>query len=174
MKNLISISLLILSITSFHFSAWSQVSYELNLDSQRKMIPLSFLEGKWKGSGWMMGEDRVRQNFEQEEIIEMKLSGTILQIEGIGRSEGKVVHHALAIIQPKKEDGKFEFTSFLQSGMKGIFPAQWEDGKLIWQPAPQVRYIIQLNDQGQWYEVGEYNAGNTWYKFFEMTLDKVQ
>lgn len=174
MKNLAKISLLILLIISFQIPAWSQVSYELNLDNQRKMAPLSFLEGKWKGSGWLMGEDRVRQNFEQEELIEMKLSGTILQIEGIGTAEGKVVHHALALIQPAEEDGKFEFTSFLQSGLKGTYPAQLEDGKLIWQPALQVRYIIQLNDQGQWHEIGEYNAGNAWYKFFEMTLAKVQ
>lgn len=174
MKNLTKISLLILVVTSFQVSAWSQVSYELNLDNQRKIAPLSFLEGKWKGSGWMMGQDRVRQNFEQEENIEMKLSGTILQIEGIGTAEGKVVHHALALIQPVEEDGKYEFTSFLQSGMKGIYPAQLEGDKLIWHPTAQVRYIIQINDLGQWHEIGEYNAGNTWYKFFEMTLDKVE
>lgn len=174
MKNLTKISLLILVVTSFQVSAWSQVSYELNLDNQRKMAPLSSLEGKWKGSGWMMGQDRVRQNFEQEENIEMKLSGTILQIEGIGSADGQVVHHALALIQAKEEEGKYEFTSFLQSGMKGTYPAQFEGGKLIWNPTDQVRYIIQINDQGQWHEIGEYNAGNTWYKFFEMTLNKIE
>ncbi len=122
----------------------------------------------------MMGQDRVRQNFEQEEIIEMKLSGTILQIEGIGPAEGKVVHHAVALIQPVEEDGKYEFTSFLQSGMKGTYPAQLEGGKLIWNPTDQVRYIIQINEQGQWHEIGEYNAGNAWYKFMEMTLNKIK
>lgn len=174
MKNLINISVLILLMTALQIPAWSQVSYELNLDNQRKMAALSFLEGKWKGSGWMMDENRVRQKFEQEEIIEMKLSGTILQIEGIGSADGQVVHHALALIQPVEEDGKYEFTSFLQSGMKGTYPAQLEGGKLIWKPTDQVRYVIQINEQGQWHEIGEYNAGNAWYKFFEMTLDKVQ
>jgi hypothetical protein len=174
MKNLFIILLQFLFITAFQIPAWSQVSYELNLDKQRKMAPLTFLEGKWKGSGWMMGQDRVRQNFEQEEIIELKLSGTMLQIEGIGTAEGKAVHHALALIQPVEEDGQYEFTSFLQSGMRGTYPAQLEGGKLIWKPTDQVRYIIQLNEKGQWNEIGEYNAGNAWYKFFEMTLDKVQ
>lgn len=174
MKNLIKISLLFALLISFQMNAWSQVSYELNLENQKKMEALAFLEGKWKGSGWMMGEDRVRQNFEQEEFIEMKLNGTIFQIEGIGSAEGEVVHHALAFIQPKEEEGKFEFTSILQSGIKGTYPAQLEGGKLIWNPTEQVRYIIQINEQGQWYEIGEYTTGNAWYKFFEMTLDKVE
>lgn len=174
MKKLIKILTLFVLLVSFQIPAWTQVSYELNLENQHKMASLAFLEGNWKGSGWMMGEDRTRQNFEQEEFIEMKLSGTVLQMEGIGSAEGKVVHHALALIQPKEGDGKFEFTSILQSGMKGTYPAQFDGSKLIWHPTAQVRYVIQINDQGQWHEIGEYNGGNAWYKFFEMTLDKVE
>jgi hypothetical protein len=29
-----------------------------------------------------------------------------------------------------------------------------------------------MNDQGQWFEVGEMNREGTWYQFFEMTLNK--
>ena len=148
--------------------------YALNPEAQQKMRSLAFLEGHWKGSGWMMGQDRQRMSFEQEEIIKFKLSGTILEIEGIGKSDGKVVHHALAVIQPKGEDGQFEFSSYLQSGLSGKYPASFVDGKFIWKPTAQVRYVIQLNEKGQWHEIGEYNAGDQWYQFMEMTLEKVK
>ncbi|MBC6365627.1 hypothetical protein [Algoriphagus sp. AK58] len=174
MKYFIKIMLMVSLVTSFQQKAWSQMSYALNREAQEKLAFLSFLEGTWKGTGWMMGENRVKMTFEQEERVQFQLSGTLLQIEGIGRADGKTVHHALAMIQPAKEDGAFEFTSFLQSGLRGTYPARWENNQLIWQPTEQVRYVIQLNDQGQWYEVGEYQAGGTWYQFFEMTLDKVK
>ncbi|WP_297338498.1 hypothetical protein [Algoriphagus sp.] len=152
---------------------FAQVNYELNPEVQRKMSSLVFLEGKWRGSGWMIGEDRTRLSFEQEELVTMKLNGTILEIEGVGKANGKTVHHALAIVQPKSEEGGFDFTSFLQSGLKGTYPARWEEGKFVWQPTEQVRYIIQLNEKGQWFEIGEYHTGDKWIQFFEMTLDKL-
>ncbi|CAN5383873.1 hypothetical protein BH23BAC1_BH23BAC1_05400 [soil metagenome] len=36
-----------------------------------------------------------------------------------------------------------------------------------------MRYIINLNDQGQWYEKGEIKRNGNWLQFFEMTLDKL-
>ncbi len=138
------------------------------------MTPVAFLEGKWSGSGWTMGQDRRRKTFFQEETVEYKLSGTVLQVEGLGKSEGTVVHHALAWIHPGEKEGEFLFTSILQSGLHGTYPAKVEEGKLIWSPVEQVRYTIWINEQGQWQEIGEYNAGDQWYKFFEMALDKIQ
>lgn len=173
MKNLTQITLIFGLLAAFQIPLKGQVSYELNEKAQAKMAQFASLEGKWKGSGWMMGQDRVRSTFESEEIVQLKLSGTVLEIEGIGVSDGKVVHHALGLINPTEEEGKFEFTSILQSGSKGTYPARMEDGKLVWQPVDQVRYIIQINEHGQWFEIGEYNAGLAWYKFFEMTMDKV-
>lgn len=155
-------------------NAWTQPSYDLNEAAQKKMSDLSFLEGKWKGSGWMMGQDQKRSSFEQEETIQFKLSGTVLEIEGIGKSDGKVVHHALAVISSAEEEGKFDFTSFLQSGEKGTYPAELIDGKLYWYPVKEVRYVIEINEKGQWFEIGEYNAGTEWYKFLEMTLIKLE
>lgn len=50
MKNLIIISVLILLITAFQIPAWPQVSYELNLDNQRKMAPLFFFKENGKAA----------------------------------------------------------------------------------------------------------------------------
>ena len=170
LKNFICFAVLVLSVQGI---ALAQPSYDLNAAAQKSMANLSFLEGKWKGGGWMMGQDQKRSTFEQEETILFKLSGTVLEIEGLGKSEGKVVHHALAVISPGEGDGKFDFTSFLQSGEKGSYPAELIDGKLYWYPVKEVRYVIEINEKGQWFEIGEYNAGTAWYKFMEMTLEKV-
>ncbi len=35
-----------------------------------------------------------------------------------------------------------------------------------------MRYIITLNEKGQWFEIGEMERNNEWFKFFEMTLDR--
>ena len=172
MKNLIRLLCFAALVLGVKANAWAQPSYDLNEAAQKKMAELSFLEGKWKGTGWMMGQDQKRSAFEQEETIQFKLSGTILQVEGLGTADGKVVHHALAVISPGEEEGKFDFTSFLQSGEKGTYPAELIDGKLYWYPVKEVRYVIEINDKGQWFEVGEYNAGAQWYKFLEMTLEK--
>lgn len=173
MKNLMKITLIVGFWLSFQLPARSQAEYELNEAIQKKMSTLSFLEGKWKGSGWMLGQDRQKKTFVQEETVEFKLSGTLLEVEGLGKSGETVVHNAIAWIHPGENDGEFQFTSFLQSGLHGTYPAKFENGKLIWNPVEQVRYTIWINEQGQWQEIGEYNAGSAWYQFFEMTLDRI-
>ena len=99
MKILFKIILITGLVASFQLKAYAQISYALNTEAQEKLASLSFLEGTWKGSGWMMGEDRTKMTFEQEERVQFQLSGTVLQIEGIGQAEGEIVHHALAMIQ---------------------------------------------------------------------------
>lgn len=154
-------------------SATSGQNYELNPKAQEAMKSLTFLEGNWEGNGWMISQDQKRYEFQQTEEVKYQLSGTHLMIIGKGVSEGKVIHHALAMISPKSAEGKFDFSSYLQSGQKGSFSAEWKEGKFYWYPSEQVRYVIQINDSGQWYEIGEYNMGERWIQFFEMTLDKV-
>ncbi len=174
MEKLVKITLIVGLWLSFQLPAWAQAEYELNKDVQKKMSSLAFLQGKWAGSGWMIGQDRQKSTFVQEETVEFKLSGTLLQVEGLGKVGESVVHNAIAWIHPGERDGEFQFTSFLQSGMHGPYPAKFENGKLIWNPVEQVRYTIWINEKGQWHEIGEYNTGNSWYQFFEMTLEKTE
>lgn len=172
MKKLFKIYLFAACMMGFLNLAHGQ-SYDLSPEAQEKMEALSFLVGNWKGSGWMIIPDQQRHTFEQSEKVEMRLSGTHLMIEGKGISNGKVIHNALAIISPKEEGGQFSFTSFLQSGSNGTFKAELKERVLYWYPTEQVRYAIQINESGQWHEIGEYNMGTDWFQFFEMTLEKV-
>jgi hypothetical protein len=147
-------------------------SVEADSLSKAKISELEFMAGKWKGSGWMMGRDGQKSEFEQSEDIQFKLDSTMLLIEGLGTSQGKVVHNALALITYDKSEDKLVFRSYLQNGQNGEFAAELTDGKLFWYPNPNVRYIVGLNESGQWYETGEFKRGENWTRFFEMTLDR--
>lgn len=173
MKNLIQFGIICLFLTGLNSMAIGQQTFEVNENAKAEVSRLSFLEGKWKGNGWMIAQDQKRYNFEQEENIEIKLGGTAILIEGLGTSEGIVIHNALAIIADAEGDGQYEFTSFLQNGRKGTFKAELIGEKLFWYPTEQVRYIIEISADGKWFEIGQYNAGGSWVKFFEMTLSKI-
>ncbi|NMM50497.1 hypothetical protein [Marinigracilibium pacificum] len=148
-------------------------SFETDTESKTEVSKLHFMAGKWKGEGWMYTPDRQKMTFKQTENIQFKLDSTTLLIEGLGMNEGKIVHNAMAIVSYDKEQNLYSFRSYLQNGRKGEFKGELIDGKFYWYPNDNMRYIIALNDQGQWYETGEYKRENDWFQFFEMTLNKV-
>jgi hypothetical protein len=140
--------------------------------SRAKISELAFLSGNWRGSGWMYGQDRQRYEFEQTEDIKFKLDSTILLIEGLGTSKGTTIHNALAVVSFNNESDNYSFNSYLANGRKGEFKAEIIDGKFYWYPMENMRYIIEIDDAGRWYEKGEYNNQGSWFQFFEMTLEK--
>jgi len=147
---------------------------ELKTDSLSKseIGKLEFMTGKWEGTGWMMGRDGKKHEFNQTENIQFKIDGVVMLIEGLGMSKGKVTHNAIAIISYNKEEKNYKFTSHLSSGRGGSFNAELKENKFHWYPNENMRYIIWLNEKGQWYETGEFNRSGKWFQFFEMTLDK--
>lgn len=139
---------------------------------KKEMSKLSFMVGQWEGEGWMFGQDRVKHEFEQTENIQFKLDSTAILVEGRGLAGGEIVHDALAIVRFDKGDKNYNFYSFLPDGKEGIFKAELIEGKFHWYPIEQIRYIISINEKGQWYEKGEIMRDGKWIQFFEMTLNK--
>lgn len=166
MKTFLSIILTIL-ISNASFSQNS----ETDSISKAKVKELKFMVGNWSGTGWMMGRN-VKSEFEQTERIEFKLDSTAILIEGKGKSNGKVIHNALAILTYNKNEDNYSFRSFLPSGMNAEFKAEKIDNKLYWYPNENVRYVIWQTDNGQWYEKGDFKRDGNWTQFFEMTLDR--
>lgn len=91
-------------------------STETDSISKSKISQLEFMVGSWKGSGWMMGRDEVKSEFDQTEEIHFKLDSTMVMVEGVGKSQGKIVHNALAILTYNKLEDKYSFRSYLQNG----------------------------------------------------------
>lgn len=156
------------------FSCTSIMAQSVETDTtlQKELKKLKFMEGQWEGKGWMYGRNGVRHEFSQTEDIRFKVDGTVLLIEGMGKSEGKIIHNAMAIISFDKEKGHYNFHSYMANGMSGDFKAELIDNKLYWFPPDFIRYIIYINDKGQWHEKGEMNRAGNWIQFFEMTLDQ--
>ena len=85
-----------------------------------------------------------------------------------------IIHNAMAIVSYNKKGANYTFQSYLQNGRKGEFKGELLDGKFYWYPSVNMRYIIELNEKDQWYEIGEIKRDEIWYQFFEMTLDRIE
>ena len=154
-------------------------------DAQRSaMKKLNFLVGEWKGEGWMEFVPDQRRTFKGTEIVQTKLDGLLLTIEGLhrgqlgGKGEEVVVHNAFALVSYDDKAKRYRFQGFTARGNHEDTEGKVTEGQLVWgMKIPQfgdVRYTIKLDDKGRWFEIGEVSQdGKAWRKFFEMTLERV-
>ena len=149
------------------------------------MKKLDFLVGAWKGEGWMEFAPGQRRTFRGTEIVQRKLDGLLLTIEGVHRSQvggaarEVVVHSAFTVLSYDEKAKRYRFQAYTARGNNEDTEAKVADRQLVWgMTVPQfgkVRYTITRDDKGRWFEVGEVaQDGKAWRKFFEMTLAPVQ
>ncbi|MDX1472226.1 MAG: hypothetical protein R3213_12075 [Flavobacteriaceae bacterium] len=155
------------------FSSMYSQTFKTDSISKSEISKLQFMTGNWEGKGWMMTPNGNREEFNQTENIQFKLDSTAVLIEGLGKSHGQIIHNAMAIVSYDKENNNYTFQSYLQNGRKGEFKAEIIGNKFYWYPNQNMRYIIEINDKGQWFEIGEIKQGENWFQFFEMTLNKI-
>lgn len=150
-----------------------------------QMKQLEFLVGNWKGTGWMqMGPDQ-RETASVTESVQAKVGGRVFVIEGLGKAklpgkdEEQVVHSAFAFLYYDEPSQRYVMRAFLANGQTVDAETSFAGGVFIWGFQMQygkMRYKLRLNDKGQWFEEGEMSrdGGKTYFKFFEMTLDRVK
>lgn len=143
------------------------------------MQACSFLVGRWSGEGWISYGPGPRHTFHETENIEPKLSGLLLEIQGLGTNEaGKTGHAALAILSFDATEKRYHFRAYEMMGHYVDSVAECHDGVMTWSlpaggPGAVIRYTISLNPKGQWHEVGMMTGqGQAEQQMFEMTLDK--
>ena len=145
-------------------------------DLQRQLSEMKKLEpmaGRWEGSGWMQ-QGPKRTTFTGSELVQSKLGGRILLVEGkFVDPDGRVIHETLAVLSSKAS--KFDFQTHLGTGMSGIHEFRVGQNGYEWgfqTSAGTIRYLISVKDD-VWFEVGEFSRdGKTWIKFFEMSLKR--
>jgi hypothetical protein len=150
---------------------------------KEKMAVLSNWAGRWKGEGVVYRGPQGSKSSVDEQI-EWKLDGTVLLINGVGKtSEGaseKIVHEALGVLTYDVYKNEYKFRSWLRTG---ITTEAWfkvtGDNKYEWGfdvPNGKIKYSITLDPAKKtWNEVGEFSQeGIDWMKFFEMNLTKVE
>lgn len=141
--------------------------------------------GHWQGEGSVqMGQGPAKKSL-VDEHIEYKLNGTIVTVEGIGKSlepenKDQISHHAYAILYFDQSTKEYKFNSHLKDGKNA---QSWfkiiDNNKYQWGfdvPTGKIRYSIQLDASANtWNEIGEFSndKGSTWHKFFEMNLKKI-
>jgi hypothetical protein len=174
MKRMIGVVVL---LVLFPALAWAQPA---GAAAQRaEMNKLQWLVGEWKGSGWIVIGPQGRKEFTQTETIQSKLDGLVILIEGIGKSkeDGSTVHSALALVSYDDRARTLRWRAFTAEGRQTDAQAKAGTNMLEWEMQiprqGRIRYTLKLNEKGDWFEVGEMSQdGQTWNKFFEMTLQK--
>lgn len=168
-------------LTACCASAIAQPTTQNLQPAQDAMQKLSFMVGTWEGEGWMMLGPGNRQTSHVTETAELKLEGTLLVLEGLGKSqdseEERIVHHALGIISYDAATERYLMRAYRAGGQFIDADLTVGDQSLIWgftdPKAGEIRYTFSLTESGQWHEVGEISRdGENWFQFFEMTLDR--
>jgi hypothetical protein len=157
------------------------VAPDTQLFEQRTaMRRLDFMLGTWTGSGWMMLGPGQRAEFNQTEVVQRKLDGTLLTIDGDGRDKNnsdRIVHNAFAVFTYNPETKQFRFQPFLAGQQLDLSPTVSAHGWAWGFDAPygKTRFTLDFAD-GNWHEIGEFSrdGGQTWMKNFEMTLTKAK
>jgi hypothetical protein len=150
-----------------------------------EMKKLDFLIGEWKGEGWMEFAPGQRRTFRGTEVVQSKLDGLLLTIEGThrgqvgGKGEEVIVHSAFALVSYDDKTKRYRFQAFTGRGSYEDAEAKVSEGQLIWgMKVPQfgdMRYTIKRDAKDRWFEIGEVSQdGKEWRKFFEMTLESVK
>ena len=151
--------------------------------ASEKLKPLLFLEGQWKGLGWIMLGPGKRSEFNQTETVEHTPEGSLIAIEGRGtdkQDNSRVINHAFATMAQTKPGGTYRMRACKFDGSFIDALAKLNDnGSVSWgfeMPCMgQVRFTMELNAKGQGHEIGEFSPdGTKWFQNFEMTLDKVK
>jgi len=145
--------------------------------TQKKQLKaLSFMDGTWRGSAWIILPTGERQEMIQTERIGPLLDGAIKVVEGRGYdTSGKTVFNAFAVIAYDVEQKKLMMRSYAQ-GRAGDFPIEVRADGYTWEilagPA-KIRYTATIKD-GKFFEYGERVMGDRPpFRFFEMNLKRL-
>lgn len=155
-------------------------------NNAEKMKVFAGWVGHWRGEGSMQQGPGESKHSTVDEHIEFKLEGNVVLVEGIGKTPDAatktetITHHALGVLSYDQGTSQYKFKSYLNNGRSAD---AWfnvtGDNKYQWgfdvPGGSKIKYSITIDPtQKTWNEIGEFSRdGNTWMKFFEMNLKKV-
>jgi hypothetical protein len=147
------------------------------VETQKKQLQaLSFMDGTWRGSAWIILPTGQREEMTQTERIGPMLDGAVKVVEGRGYDEsGKTVFNAFAVIAYDAQKKQLVMRSYAE-GRMGDFPIGPRDDGYSWEisagPA-KIRYTATIKD-GKFVEYGERIVGDRPpVRFFEMNQKRL-
>jgi hypothetical protein len=131
------------------------------------------------GEGWAQMGQGPKEEFTMSEVVEPKLQGSLLLVEGIGYAktpERTLVHNALGVVAYDPGTKKYRFSAFSLGRAPLDVEPEIGANTFRWTFEPQtgvrVRYTSTVEGD-TWTDAGEYSIdGKTWYPFFGMTLKR--
>jgi hypothetical protein len=169
MKAILTVCILILTLKNF-----AQAPKETT-DAIRK---LGFLEGVWKGKGWIGSNDK-KQHFNETETVKIKTGETLLQIDVYGSStdnDSVIINNGLAIINYDLPRKKYKMIFFQADGSFAEADVSITNENTaeinLHRSSGYTRFIIEVKNS-QWFEKAFSSSdGKNWNQFFEMKLIK--
>jgi hypothetical protein len=169
MKAVITICILMLTLKSF-----AQAPKETT-DAIRK---LAFLEGVWKGKGWLGTGDK-KQNFNETETAKIKTGETLLQIDVYGTSlenDSVIINNGLAIISYDFPAKSYKMKFFQSDGSLAEADVKLTNEYTVeinlHRKSGYTRFVIEAKES-RWFEQAfSSNDGKNWNQFFEMNLTR--
>ncbi len=146
---------------------------------QQKMQALHWLTGKWQGTVSVTGPDGNKQEFKHNLEFAPKLKNSVLLIEETAIQGSDTVLQNVAVLGYDVRQPKYTLQAYTKDGAQLDANVEVLDKKLTWRivnPGYMLRYTANLNQKGQWHQVGEVSTdeGKMWTPFFESTLNRVK
>lgn len=167
-------------ILTFAFALMSFAAIVAQTDSN----PLSFMVGKWRGSGWMMTQSGKQFTSSTENVV-CKLDCAVLSVDGLGTKYDSVakkeiiVHDAFGVISKDAKNNKWIMRAYKKNEVIDAEIVFVSEKVIRWQlPIPNnggtVRFTTDFSSINKWRETGEYSRdGQNWMVIMETELNKV-
>jgi hypothetical protein len=145
---------------------------------QQKMQALNWLAGKWQGPVFLNGGDGAKHEFIQTVKFSPKLKNSVLLLDEAAFLGQDTIFQNIGVLGYDVAQSKYTFMAYTKEGTQFDVDLEVLNKKMIWRiqiPGNIIRYTIQLNDKGQWHQIGEgsADAGKVWKTFFESTLTRL-
>ncbi len=152
--------------------------------AQTESNPLSFMVGKWKGSGWMMTQNGKQYNDITENVV-CKLDCAVLSVEGLGTKTDSLtkklitVHDAFGVISKDTKSNKWVMRAYKKGEVIDAEIVFVSENVIQWElPIPNnggvMRFTTDFSTPNKWIGKGEYSRdGQSWMVIMETGLTKV-
>ena len=164
----------------FAFSIWCTAS----AFAQHENNPLSFMIGKWKGSGYMMTREGKQFTTITESVF-CKLDCAVLSVEGVGTKPDSltnkeiIVHDAFGVISKDPKSNKLIMRAYKKGEVIDAEMIMVGEKIIRWElPVPNnagtMRFTTDFTTSGKWKGTGEYSRdGKSWMVIMQTELNKV-
>jgi hypothetical protein len=157
--------------------AFAQQDYPLPT-VQQKMQALKWITGKWQGTALINGEDGQKHEFKHTLEFAPKLKNSVLLLDETAIRGRDTIAQNVGLFSYNVLQSKYTLLANTKEGSQIDAYVEVLDKKMIWRihiPGSIIRYTAQLNEKGQWHQIGEISAdeGKMWKPFFETTLSRI-